>query len=167
MANNNDLQMGGSGDLYSVGNGETVVLRKVFDIAEAIASADGLNSGDNIVIAALPSGTVFEWLDAEIVETLSIDSGASNLINIGSTVGDPDEYVDGQANTAVGRFTAYVAGHLVTAVLTADTTLYLGVTGDKLSDGTADATGKIAVTFKVTLPAKETLESAKHRTYTN
>lgn len=157
MANITTQKLGtGTGDVLSTGNSYITVIQEEIDIAKAVD--DGLTSGDNITIMDLPKNTGMLYLDAVITEELSL--GTSPQIDIGTTEADPDEYVDGQSDTSVGRFTSYVdAGYPL--VITSDSTLYMQVAGS------APASGKVAVTLILVTPTDEAAKLATHRSYPN
>lgn len=147
----------GTGATMGLGHGRVEVLTHVVDIQKAVA--DGLTTGDYVEILTLEAGTILLSMDAEITTALSL--GTNNTIDIGSTVADPDEYIDASTTTAVGRFGAYVAACVVPVVLTTDTVMYCEVNGDTL------ASGKIATTWVVVRPAKNAVGLAKAPTATN
>jgi hypothetical protein len=153
MANITTQKLGGTAN-YQV-NGP---IRYEVDIKTAVDG--GLTSGDNIEVITLEAGTLLRAVDAEITEALVL--GASNQIDFGTTEADPDEYVDAQTDTAVGRFTGYVAGNGgIDTVLAADTTFYIQVAGDGITSG------KIAVLIDAVAPAKSAKPLATKTNYPN
>lgn len=140
--------LGGTGDALARGTlnvGQYVV---EVDLGRAAADDSDYVAGDTLRVKAmdLPAGTILLAVDAEISEALP----ASSTTNIGTTAGDPDEYVDAQTDTAVGRFTGYVAGATATAVIAADAVLYVQV-----ANAGAISTGKIKVTVVAASPVEE------------
>lgn len=132
-------------------------VRGVVDIAAAVA--DGLTAGDNVELMDLNAGDILLAVDAKITEALVL--GASNSIDIGTTEADPDEYVDNQSDTAVGVFTAYVAGSLGPSRVTADATIYCEI------NGAAVTSGKIGWSVTYIPSSDDGLEMSDHRSYTN
>jgi len=155
MADITNQKLGGTGTSMNSAGGAICAYRVVADITKAVA--DGLTTGEQIDLMTIPDGAYFVGLDAEIVEALS----ASTDIDIGTTEGDPDEYLDADsnANTAVGRFTAYTAACVTPVINVGEKTLRMEVA--------TPATGKIAVTVWMGVPATENEEKARPRVYDN
>jgi hypothetical protein len=133
------------------------VYEMVFDIKKAVA--DGYASGDSAVLMTLPAGFILLALDAVITETLVISGG--NTVDIGTDVSDPDDYVDAQSTTAVGRFGAYVGACVVPVVITTASTLYIEINASTITSG------KIALTVVGVDPASGNVPRARPKVYTN
>ena len=151
----NTTDMGLSNDSLLVARGVIDIAKEV---ADAIAAGTTFTAGSQIDLISLELGTTILHFDAVIVEALSL--GANNAIDIGFTTADPDEYVDAQTTTAVGRFGSYVS---VTRpeLLVADSTITVEVNGDTI------ATGKIAWSCVAVAPAKGAREMDKPKVYTH
>ena len=80
-------QKKGSGTT-SGGVGRPVTVRGVLDLTDAVA--DGFVVTDNIEMMDLNDGDILLAVDARIIEALVITG--SPTTDIGTTVGDPDEY---------------------------------------------------------------------------
>ena len=154
-------QIKGSSDANTIdiGGYTNNVVTKSFEIDIADAVANGLTSTDQISFAFFPEGTILLGVDAEITEALVL--GATNSIKIGTTSGEPVEFVNAQTDTAVGRFSAYASGATSTTLYTTDTTFYCEVTGAGVTSG------KIKVTATVIAPGGELPGIAKSKVYTN
>lgn len=154
MADITNQKLGGSGTGLSYVNAQRAA--GVIDIAKAVR--DGYTSGSSIELVTYEEGTIINAFDAVITETLVL--GTSNTVDIGTAKADPDEYVDAQSTTAVGRFGAYVS-NTYPQVLTADTTFYLEL------NGSAVTSGKIAFTIEADRPAKYNVGIGSVRQYPN
>lgn len=150
----------GSGSGLAIGDNTMQIYQTVIDAAKCYE--DGGTASDVYQLFVVPANTLLIVGDAQITSTLANVTS----VDIGTTVGDPDEYVDAQTDTAVGRFTAYVAstpfstGAAYKQVVTSETKLYLkwGALG-------ATSAGKVSVTIGlIDLDAKEI---ARPHVYTN
>ncbi len=158
MAIETNQKLGGTGTSMAIGNAGAIRPYKiVVDIAKAVADGTFAAGGDQIDIMTLPDGSYFAGIDAEIVEVLVL--GTSPTTDIGTTTADPDEYVDGQTDTAVGRFTAYVAASVVPVIIVGEKTLTAEF------GGSAPASGKVAVTVWLGVPVTTNFERASERIY--
>lgn len=149
-------QKQGSG-VTSGGLSNVRTIEGVIDVTKAVA--DGFVTGDNIELMDFNAGDILLAVDARIIEALVISG--SPTTDIGTTVGDPDEYVDAQTNTAVGAYTSYVAASIATARIATDLTLYCEL------NGTLVTSGKIAWKVALIPSADDNVEQSDHRTYTN
>lgn len=170
MANRDHFLLGDTTttDIFSKGSVGEYIYSGVVDITKAMADGKTINTTDVLRLLPFEEGTRVMSVDAVITEALSLDASAG-AVDFGNTIAsatDPDDYVDNQSTTAVGRFGAY-ASFTADTLLTADGYIALRLTGDKLSDGTADATGKIAWTVKLLPPVKKALGRNTPKTYTN
>ena len=156
MTDITNQKLGGTGTNLGLGNGAIRSYTVVLDIAQAVA--DGFTSGDNIQIMTLPAGSVFFGLQAEILTALVM--GATPLTDIGTTDGDPDEYIDGQTKITTGVYTDTSAA-LTTAAIASELTLVCELNGGTMTSG------KIAVTVWLGMPTIQNIEEAKPKVYTN
>ncbi len=135
------------------------IISGVFDLAESVAD-DSFASLDSMTLVNLPAGTLIESFDAEIVEALN---GTVTAVDMGTdTDTDPDNYINNNSDTAVGRFTTYEAASIAQVVIITATALYVRVT----FSGTP-TTGKIAWQVKIQEASKNALNIAKPHVYTN
>ncbi len=128
----------------------------VIDLGKAAAdTVNAYSTGDTLLceVVDLPADIQIKDLHAEIVEALP----ASSTTNIGTTSADPDEYVDGQTDVAVGQFTGYVAVTYPEIITTAKT-LYVQV-----ANAGAITSGKIAVMVDADIPLSAVPERATYR----
>jgi hypothetical protein len=158
MANIDTYLKGDKEDSRAVGELGIYTYTGVADLSE-LATA-GFASGDVARLVELPNGAIVIAVDAEITEAL-VNVANTDLGNTISSSTDPDDYIDAQTNSAVGRFTTYTAAATSTAVLTADTHLALSF----VTSGTP--TGKVAWSITFIAPAKDAKGIAAHRTYPN
>lgn len=117
---------------------------------------------DVIRLVEFEEGTLFDWADIVITEAL-VNVTAVDFGNTIASATDPDDYVDNQTDTAVGRFTTYAAAHKTKLVLTADGFIALRLTGTFAGA----ATGKLAWQVVLTPPTKLVKGRAEPRTYPN
>lgn len=155
-------KLGGTGTVMGIGDGSAIrPYRVVLDIAEAVATESAAGgsfvAGDQIDIMTIPDGAYFAGIDAEITEALVL--GSANGIDIGTTTADPDEYVDAQTDTAVGRFSSYVSAAVTPAINVGEKTLTMEVNGDGITSG------KVAVTVWLGFPVTTNKERAAPREY--
>ncbi len=160
MANFDKYLKGTAGTKMSVGNSGENIYSGVIDLARL--NGDGYASTDVIRLVPFKAGTNFAKFDAEITKALvgitAVDAG-----NTISSSTDPDDYIDNQSDTAVGRFTAYTAGSQASAILTADGYIAVRLTGT--IDASTD--GKIAWQVILTPASKDAAPRMEHRTYPN
>lgn len=167
---NNDIYLGGTNTLVAAsGNAPAPQAYEwVIDVAELISS--GFASLDVVRFMQLEAGSVLHYIDAEIVEALSLDSSTAGRVDIGNTISsstDPDDYVNDSSATSVGRLTSYESAATAAAVLSADCYLALRLTGNKFSGGTNNATGKIAIRAVISRPAKYAVGRTGRQTLTH
>lgn len=147
MTNSTAFKIGGSTGTVADGSGQPVRIVKVeLDIADVAAL---VTTGGLATIMTLPANTYFRFLYAESVTAVSLDSGASGRIDIGDD-SDDDQYVTNQTTFAAGTIFTIAAGgnvHTDGEVTGAADSVAVKLTGDKLSGGTANATGIIRMVF--------------------
>lgn len=164
MANFDTLIQGTVGtdtNTYTQGKINSQVYAGVIDVGKL--GADGVYASlDVIRLIPFETSAILEYFDAEITETLvgvtAVDAG-----NTISSSTDPDDYINNNTDTAVGRFTTYEAAAVVTVVLSADGFIAVRLTGTFNSS----SSGKIAWRVKITAPAKLAVERAEKREYPN
>lgn len=138
--------------------GERRVLSGVIDLGQAVA--DGYASTDEILMFTLPAGCSWDKFDAVITEALT---GTVTATDIGyDSASDPDNLINAQSDTAVGRFTTYEALCETGATLTSSTPFYCSFT----YSGTPTA-GKVAYRIEVLDAAANSLGLARSHEYTN
>lgn len=149
-------KLGGTGTALSANGHPDRTYHGVIDIAAAVA--DGYVKGDSLALITIPANVPVLHFGARITEALVI--GTNGTTDIGTTVGDPDEFVDAQTTTAVGNFGAYAATTL--AASDSERTLYAEFNSD-----TSVTSGKIAYTVTMPMPPVEAPGRAVPRTYPN
>lgn len=141
-----DTTIGGSTGLVATGYGQAPRLVKIeLDIADVAATV----TTGGLVKYILPANTYFQFLYAEIVTALDIDSGSSQRVDIGDA-SDDDQYVTNHTTTTAGTaMTIATNTHTDGLVTGAADFLSVKLTGDKMAGGTADATGIIRMVVLV------------------
>ena len=141
-----DTTIGGSTGLVAVGNAQPVRLVKIeLDIADV---ASTVTTG-GLVKYILPANTYFQFLYAEVIDTLDLDSSTSDRVDIGDA-SDDDQYVSNATTLTAGTaLTIATSTHTDGLVTGAADFLSVKLTGDKLAGGTANATGKLRMVVLV------------------
>lgn len=105
--------------------------------------ASTVTTGGYATIVNIPDNTYFQFIQAEVVTTLALDSGSSQRVDIGD-VADDDQFVSNATTLTAGTIlTLATSTGSETAVYGTSETIRLKLTGDKLAGGTANATGII------------------------
>jgi hypothetical protein len=135
-----DTTIGGSTGLVAAGITQPVRLVKIeLDVADVAATV----TTGGLVKYILPANTYFQFLYAEAVTTLDLDSSTSDRVDIGDA-SDDDQYVSNATTLTAGTaFTIATSTHTDGLVTGAADFLSVKLTGNKLAGGTADATGII------------------------
>lgn len=138
--------IGGSSGLVSQGVGQPVRLVHIeLDISDVAATV----TTGGLVKYILPANTYFQFLYAEVVTALAIDSGSSQRVDIGDE-SDDDQYVSNHTTTTAGTaMTVVTPTHTDGLVTGAADFLAVKLTGDKLAGGTANGTGIIRMVVLV------------------
>ena len=160
MANFDKYLKGTAGSKLSVGNTGETTYSGVIDLSRL--NADGFSTTDVIRLVPFNAGTQFEGFDAVITETL-VGITATDAGNTISSSTDPDDYIDNQSDTAVGRFTTVAAPAQADAILTADGFIAIRLTGT-INAATA---GKIAWQVSLAPAATDAAPRMEPRTYPN
>jgi len=161
MANIDFYVQGTDADNYALGKINSQVYAGVVDVVKLDADT-AYASLDVLRLVKFEQGTVFEWTDIEITDTL-VNVTAVDFGNTISSATDPDDYVNNSTATAIGRLTSYEAAAVATTVLSADGFIALRLTGTF----SGAATGKLAWRVKLTKPAKLATDRMEPRTYPN
>ena len=160
MANYDKYLKGTVGSQLSVGNTGPTTYSGVIDLATL--NAGGFATTDVIRLVPFLTGTQFESFEAVITETL-VGITATDAGNTISSATDPDDYIDNQSNTAVGRFTTYAAPAQADAILTSAGFIAIRLTGT--IDASTD--GKIAWQVKLAPAAANAAPLMEPRIYPN
>lgn len=158
MADVTNQKLGGTGTSTAVSAYPLKTFNGVIDIAKGVSDNSYVKT-EQFDLLTIPANATILHFDARITEALVL--GTTGTTDIGTTAADPDEFVDAQTTTAVGNFGAIAATTL--AASDTERTLFAEFNN---SGGTVDS-GKIAYTVVMTVPAVETEEKARPRTYTN
>lgn len=151
----------GLGSTKAVGENLIKTYQVVIDAAKLYA--DGQVATDSFELIPMPANSLLLWADAQIQTTLANVTSVS----VGTTAATPTEYVNAQTDTAVGRFTAYVANTPASLTSSWRAALFSSAGAVYVKFGALGATssGKVAFTFAVLdLTA---FIGAGPRTYTN
>jgi hypothetical protein len=158
---NIDLYLQGTDEQnYSTGPINIQTYSGVIDVSKVDLSA--FASGDVLRLVEFEQGAMYYGFDAEITEAL-VNITNTDMGNTISSATDPDDYVDAQTDTAVGRFSAYGASNMTPSVLSADGYIAASFVGTFAGA----ATGKIAWSVVLGKPAKLAKGRAEKRTYPN
>ena len=141
-----DTTIGGSTGLVAQGYQASPRIVKIeLDIADVAATV----TTGGLVKYVLPANTYFQFLYAEIIDTLDLDSSTSDRIDIGDA-SDDDQYVSNATTLTAGTvLTIVTPTHTDGLVVGAADFLSVKLTGDKLAGGTANATGKLRMVVLV------------------
>jgi len=147
MTNSTAFKIGGSTGTVSSGDSQPVRIVKVeLDVADVAAL---VTSGGLATIMTLPANTYFQFLYAEAVTTIDLDSSTSDRVDIGDD-SDDDQYVTNQTTLTAGTaFTIATPTHTDGLVTGAADSVTVKLTGDKLAGGTANASGIIRMCFLI------------------
>lgn len=147
MTNSTVAKVGGVTGSLSAGEGQPIRLVKLeLDISKVAAL---VTTGGYATLMTIPADTYFKFYRAEVVTAVSLDSSSSGRIDIGDS---------GSLTIFVSNQTTFTAGADMTIAAetgssgpcyTAADELRIKLTGDKLSGGTANATGIIRVVIAV------------------
>ena len=159
-------KLGGTETALSIGVGGAIrPYEVVVDIEKALADLTAAGTtfvqgtdSLQIPIMTLPVGTYFAGIDAEIVDTLVITG--SPTTDLGFDASDPDDYIDAQSTTAIGRYTMVATAPVTPVIITTARTIYIEFNGSTLI-----TSGKVAVTIWAGMAAKANVGRASHRTY--
>jgi len=146
MATFTTTRAGGTEAGYHGHTGNDIFTYEI-DIADLLTNNTTATSADQFAVVTVPADSFFELYLVENATALDLDSGASQQIDLGDGT-DDDEFVAAATTEAAGTV------HTVTKqtftggqVITASDTMYLKLTGDKITDGTA--TGTIRFVWKM------------------
>jgi len=145
MANVTTLGKGGTSGSALANAEYPVIVKHEIDIADAVTA--GVTTGGYVDIVEVPADTYFQFLQAEIVTALDLDSGASDQVDIGDDTDDDQFVAIATTLTAGTNLTVATADGSYGKVYTTGETVRLKLTGDKLAGGTADATGLIRLVW--------------------
>lgn len=136
MATFTNTRAGGTEAGYKGATG-TGVIKHEIDIAAALADNPTATSGDQFAVVTAPADTIFNLKLVENATALDLDSGSSQQIDVGDG-SDDDEFVAAATTEAAGTVhTIAKATFTGGEVIAAADTVYLKLTGDKITDGTA------------------------------
>ncbi len=141
-----DITIGGSTGLVATGLGQAPRIVKLeLDIADVAATV----TTGGLVKYIIPANTYFQFLYAECVTTLDLDSGSSDRVDIGDA-SDDDQYVSNATTLTAGTaLTVVTPTHTDGLVTGAADFLSVKLTGDKLAGGTANASGILRMVLLV------------------
>lgn len=139
MANITTTAKGGTANSVAASNPLQLVTHEI-NIADVAAT---VTTGGYATIVNVPADTYYEFLQAEVVTTLDLDSSTSDRVDIGDET-DDDQFVSNATTLTAGtNLTIATTVGSLGLVYTAGEAVRLKLTGDKLAGGTANATGII------------------------
>lgn len=155
-----------TGLAYSAGR--PITYTGVVDLSKVALDPDiAFTSADVIRLVEFEAETVVLAATIANIVALDIDSGTADAIDFGNTISsasDPDDYVDNSSNEATTAY-SHASPAYTPAILSAAGYFALRITGDKMTDGTAQ--GKIGYSITVIPPARRALERSSTKVYTN
>lgn len=145
MATFTNTRAGGTEAGYHGHTGNDIFKYEI-NIADALTDNSTATTGDQFAVVTVPADSFFELLQVENATALDLDSGSSQRIDVGDGT-DDDEFLTNITTEAAGTV------HTITKqtftggqVIGSSDTMYLKLTGDKITDGTA--TGIIRFVWK-------------------
>lgn len=146
MATFTNTRAGGTVAGYH-GNVGNDIFKHEIDIADALTNNSTATTGDQFAVVTVPADSFFELLQVENATALDLDSGSSQRIDVGDGTDDDEFLTNITTETAGTNHTITKQTFTGGQVISAADTMYLKLTGDKITAGTA--TGTIRFVFKM------------------